>query len=285
MTQLAQQENTAVTEPKQTAVSTTVIDFGADAGAGMENTTQESFAIPFLSVLQSNSPQVTEGDAKFIADARPGMLLNTVTGKLYDGKVGALFVQSAYRRAFLEWGPRQGEGAGFQGEHTAEEIQKLRDQKAIVEMEGRLYRPLQDGSVNAKRCNSFRDTRMHYGLLIEDEVSGDAMPVLLSLSSTQIKKSKQLMSALSAVKVSLANGSKVSPPTFASIVRITTVPESNDQGNWFGVRFAIEKRVESKAVYDAAKEFYKMVMAGAVSANHEQDAGAAPTAEQDDGGF
>ena len=41
-----------VVEKKSTAVAIPAMDFAADAGAGMEGAGQESFAIPFLSVLQ-----------------------------------------------------------------------------------------------------------------------------------------------------------------------------------------------------------------------------------------
>lgn len=255
------------------------IDYGADVGAGMENADADTFAIPFLTVLQSNSPQCVEGESKYMEDARPGMILNTVTNKLYDGKEGVLFVPSHYRRVFLCWGPRQGEGAGFKGEFNADQIAKMRESRQIVEFEGRLYQPLQDGSVNPKKCTRYADTRLHYGLTI-DEDTGEVQSVLLSLSSTQIKKSKQLMSALSAVRVQLADGRKVPAPTFANIVRVTTVPESNDQGNWFGVKMAIVSKVDDANVYAAGKAFHDQVVSGRATAQHaeESTAGAAEEA-------
>ena len=209
-----------------------------------------------------------EGDAKFIAEARPGMLINTVTNKLYDGKTGVLFVPAAYRRVFLQWGPRQGEGGGFKGEHSADEIAKMRAERKIVEFENRLYEPLSDGSVNEKRCNRFSDTRMHYGLLL-DEQEGTSNGVLVSVASTQIKKSKQLMSALTSVRVRLSDGRKVQPPTFANKVRIKTVPESNDQGNWFGIKFELEGQVDQADIYAEARAFHDSVLKGRVTVDHD----------------
>lgn len=242
------------------------LDYGKDAGLGMENTTADSFAIPFLAVIQSNSPQCVQGDAKFMPEARPGMFLNTVTNKLYAGDRGVLIVPVAYRRAFLQWGPRQGEGGGFKGEHTAEAVAKLRAERKVVEFEGRLYEPMADGSVNPKRCNRYADTRMHYCMLL-DESTAEYTPVLVSLTSTQIKKSKQLMSALSSVRVTTPQGQKIQPPTFANTVRVTSVPESNDQGNWHGVKFALEGQVTDKSVYESAKGFHDNVIKGSVTAN------------------
>ena len=65
-----------------------VADFEADAGAGMENVTADDLQIPFLSILQSNSPQLDESEGKYIDGAKAGMILNTVTNEIFDGKIG-----------------------------------------------------------------------------------------------------------------------------------------------------------------------------------------------------
>lgn len=242
------------------------IDFAADAGVGMESADKDSFAIPFLSVLQKGSPQVDEASGVAIDGAKSGMLYENVTGALTDGKTGLLIVPCSYKRVFVQWAPREG-GGGYKGEHAPEAITAMRDAGKILELEGRLYAPLPDGTVSDKKCDRFVDTRNHY-VLIVDPATGGWKEALLSLASTQIKKSKNLMSALASVKVNGANG-PVTPPTFANLVRITTVPESNDKGTWFGVRMVLEGRVSNTAIYNAAKAFHKTVAAGAVEAKYE----------------
>ena len=55
--------------------------------------TQDDLALPFVRILGQLSPQVTMGDAKYIESAKPGMIYNTVTSELYDGKkVSRLFL-------------------------------------------------------------------------------------------------------------------------------------------------------------------------------------------------
>ena len=63
--------------------------FAADAGSGMEGATSESFAIPFLSVLQKGSPQVDEASGAAIEGAKAGMLWDNVAGRMFDGKGNA----------------------------------------------------------------------------------------------------------------------------------------------------------------------------------------------------
>jgi len=250
--------------------------FAADAGHGMEGATHESFAIPFLSVLQSNSPQVDESDGKFIEGAKAGMLYENITGKLVDGKVGVHIIPAHYRRVYLRWGPRSGEGSGFKGEMAVEEVAALRQRKEIVEFEGRLYFPLPDGSVNEKRCDRVVDTRNHYVLLVDPE-TGEYQQALFSLRSTQVKKSKALMSALASVRLQGPSG-PYQPATFASMVKVTTVPEKNDDGSWYGVKCEIVGRTPNKAWYLAAKAFHESVMKGEVQAKYEDDVAPEPGA-------
>ena len=47
--------------------------FGDDA-KGFDNMTQEDLALPFVRILGQLSPQVTDGDAKYIEGAKPGMI-------------------------------------------------------------------------------------------------------------------------------------------------------------------------------------------------------------------
>lgn len=252
------------------------LDFAADAGAGMEGADKDSFAIPFLRVVQKMSPQVDEAEPEFLEGAKPGMFLNSVTNELFDGKKGVDFYPCAYQRRFLRWGPRSGEGAGFKGEVLPEEVPGMLERGEIVEHERRLYFPNAQGEINVKTCDHLADTRSHFGIAVDSE--GNAMQVLLALTSTQIKKSKQLMSILSNVKVQGPNG-KITPPTWANKIRITTVPESNDQGSWHGVKFESDGFVTDPDLYAAGKEFHAAIASGEAKVNYaEADAGQAAEA-------
>jgi len=288
---VAVRERAALAEVDADAMS--AMSFESDAGQGMEGATAESFAIPFLSVLQSNSPQVDEASGAAIEGARAGMLYENVTGRLISGKpdAGARFVPCAYRRVFLRWGPRGGENAGFKGELLPEQVAELRARGKIVDLDGRLYFPDDDGNIKRAKdgtvlCDRVADTRNHYVLLLDEE-TGAWQQALLSLASTQIKKSKTLMAALASVKIKGASG-LFTPPTFASIVHATTLPESNDKGNWFGLRMEVVGRVDRPDLYAAAKAFRDSVVKGQVEVKYEEQAegasGGAARGEHADGG-
>ena len=78
---------TAVSK-KEEAAAPMIANLEQFAGAGAENITSKDVSLPFLKILTNNSPQVTQGDAKFISSARPGMVLNSVLNKLYNGADG-----------------------------------------------------------------------------------------------------------------------------------------------------------------------------------------------------
>ncbi len=63
-------------------------NFEEDAQSGFNNMTQEDFALPFLKLLTSTSPEIGEMEG-----AMPGMVLNSVTNELYDGKKGCWLFQ------------------------------------------------------------------------------------------------------------------------------------------------------------------------------------------------
>ena len=90
--------------------------------------------------------------------------------------------------------------------------------------------------------------------------------MLLPLSSTQIKRSKQLMSMLSSAKVQGPKG-LVTPPTWMNKIKITTGLESNDQGSWYGVRLEADGFIQDKDLYEAGKAFHEAIAAGEAKAN------------------
>ena len=259
----------AKVEEKATALVVADMDFAADAGAGMENAGQESFAIPFLSLLQKGSPQVDEASGAAMEGARSGMFFENVTGRLFSGKDGVIIVPCSYRREFLRWGARAN-GGGLRGVYSPEEVAEMRTKGQVVEMDGRLYAPEQDKSINPEKSDRFNDTRNHYVLIIDQE-TGAWSEALLSLTSTQIKKSKMLMSALASVKLKNGAGQLYTPPTFANFVRVTSVGESNDKGTWFGVKFELAGQVDRSEVYAAAKAFHSNIAKGGVQVKYEDN--------------
>lgn len=255
--------------------------FAEARGQGMEEADKDSFAIPFLIVLQKNSPQVDEDSPTRIEGAKAGMLFNNVTGKMFEAdKTGVLIIPCHFQRQWLRWGARDA-GGGFKGILTTEEVTALRQQGKVREVDGRLFFPEADGTINPKKNDRMGDHRNHF-IMIVDPDSGDCSPAVMSLTSTQIKKSKTLMAALADVRVADSSGNKVSPPSFANLVRVTTQAESNDQGTWRGWKFELAGFV-SQDQFAEAKAFYQTVKAGKGEVkyeDHDAEGAAADSAQR-----
>ncbi|AWD92434.1 hypothetical protein [Xanthomonas phage Carpasina] len=263
------------TETESTELSTKVqgtamaeapafIDESDFQGAGFEGVDKDSYAIPFIQVLQKMSPMVDEDDPKYVDGAKAGMLYNTVTGKLYDGRKGIIVIPSSYKRSYVRWGGRDA-GGGFKGEYTPDQIEKMIETGELSQHEGRLYAPDENGKIDVKKSDYVADTRSHY-VIIEDEETGETSFAVLALSSTLTKASRNLMTMLQSKKIATAAGLRT-PPTYANRVRMTTVAQSNDKGSWSGVKFDLEGLVTNKAIYEEAKSFYNQVTGGKVKAD------------------
>jgi len=227
---------------ENTALSTEVLDFSADASQGLENVDKDSLAIPFLQVLQPLSPQI-----ETVEGAKAGKLINTITNELMDE---AFVVPVAFQRRFIRWALREN-GGGYRGEMTAAEVEALnlkRDDQGRLMYEG----------------DELKDTRNHFVLIVSKDQT-KFQPALFSLGSTQIKKSKRWLSRIQGIQLQDANGKIFTPPSFSHVYSVKTLKESNDKGFWYGIDVDILGPVTSRAIYEAAKAFHGQIVSGQVN--------------------
>ncbi len=71
--------------------------YEGDAHAGFENVKTSSLALPILKLLQNGSGEAQKRNQNYVEGAEPGMLLNTVTKKLYDGAKGIEVIPCHYK--------------------------------------------------------------------------------------------------------------------------------------------------------------------------------------------
>lgn len=222
--------------------------FEEGSGQGFENADASAYAIPFIQILQSGSPQCKRSDGAYIKGAEEGMFLNTVTQEVTDGAKGIRVIPCFYRRVFIEWKPRDS-GGGFVAEHPA--TSPLVSQTVRTEKGDQL-----------PNGNFLVDTRSHYLLLVRDD--GAYSPAVVTMTSTQVKKSRQWMSRMESIKFKNAAQQLYTPPMFSHIYTLTTTAEQNDAGSWFGWRIGDAERLEDAGLFAAAKDFKRAIAAGEV---------------------
>ena len=226
-----------------------------DADAGFEEANQDSFAIPFLVRLQDLSPQVKPKMAGFIAGAKPGMILQSVSQELFTE---CRVIPCYFSQVFIEWTPRETKGSqGLVAIHPAET--PLAKQ---IQRDDRNQPVLPNG-------NLLVDTRQHFVLL--QRPNGLAEQALISCSSTAIKHSRRWMSQMRAASLyPMPDGRIIKLPSFAWSYRLSTEEEANDQGSWFAWHISDRERVTDLTTYNLAKAFNAQMRAGAVRVNYEE---------------
>lgn len=260
------QPKNEVAKAQETAVGQ-VLDYGADAGAGFENTTKDDMSIPFIVVLQSNSPQVKEVGDGGIAGAKQGHMFNTVTNDLFDGKVGLTFVPATTQHLHVEWKPRE-QGGGFIKMHDSSSPEVLAKGKTF-------------GKHTLANGNDLVETFYVYGVILDEhgEVTG---PAVIPFTSTKIKAYKDLMTRLNTIQVNTPAGKK-QPPLFAHQLRMTTFADKNIKGPFYNVRVdsAVGNFIEgllapNHPAFSAARQLRDMVNGGTVkvtpqAGTHEEE--------------
>lgn len=239
------------------------IDMEADAGSGFEDADSDSFAIPFVRILQLLSPQVKDDSDEYIEGAKQGDLFETVTktvipARVADNAEGIEVIPCHYERNFLEWTPRNS-GGGLNGKYSVTEAEPM---LATCVKDDKNNQVLPNGNI-------LQDTRTHYVLA---RIGGSWKPVVISMSSTQIKRSKAWMSLMKDLRATRKDGSSYNPPMFSSIYSLHTVKEQKDDNTWYGWDIDRVGYYDDPELYKFAKSFREQIAKGAVEVRHDQEA-------------
>ena len=248
-----------VKEEKSTAIE--AYDYSAYAGVGFEEHTQEDYSVPFLGVIQPTSPIIETN-----ADARPGMLINTVTQDLYDSKTGVVFIPAATQHKFIEWVPRDS-GGGFVA------VRELNDPvvlKAKDEQEFGKYKI----DKNDPKSNDLIETYYVYGILVKED--GSSQQIIIAFTSTKIGTYKKWMTKAQSIQIKLPDDRRIVAPLFSHKYRITTVSLKNAKGTYYNFvigydgKEAIDCRLAPSSQYfQEAEAFRALILSGGVKTAEE----------------
>jgi hypothetical protein len=190
--------------------------YEADRGAGFENQTSEDISVPFIEVLQAQSPEVMVEDGP-----KPGTFINRTTGEIFSGKDGVAFVPAVTSHVVVEWVPRD-KGGGIVATHQL-------DSDLVKQV--RATQPL-GKYVHPTNGNDLIETFYVYGVFIPPDGSGPH-PAVIAFSSTRIKPYKDWMFRARSIVIALPNGRKLTKlPLFSHRYRLTTVMAENTKGKW-----------------------------------------------------
>ena len=214
--------------------------FEDDAAHGFENVKTTSLALPILKLLQNGSGEAQKRNQNYVDGAEPGMLLNTVTKKLYDGAKGVTVIPCHYKLEYQEWADF-GTGSG-------------RPENIFPDGSDILAQTTQDGGGKDRLENGhyILTVGQHFVIIVAD---GGAEQALISMSSSQGKISRKWNSMMMSISLDGKNGS-YTPPSFSHSYKLTTVLNSGKGNQWYGYNVVKEGQVKDAALYERAKKFY-----------------------------
>lgn len=266
-----------------------VIDFGEDAGAGGENIKKGEFKIPMFRILQQNSPQCAPPAAGGTQGALPGMILNTVTGQLYEGgeKGGFEFIACHRDHNWVEYGARVGgksggfvgiwdvegnpEHAKFIGDLVAKqgERKKLKRQNVVV-AEAR------DGQPEVRKDTEISETYYLYPIALID---GQEVMCVLPFQSTQIPHYQAFMTDYRNNRYQNSASQRVLPPLWYHKFKLTTSWQTNRLGSYWGwdIKPVNGTMKDSRLrlddpLYEEGRKYYDLMHSGEAVVDMKADA-------------
>lgn len=241
---MSKKESTAVsTEVFGGAVATLSDDLKAvlaqNAGAGLEEIGADGFALPFLKLVQSLSPERDEDSDQYIEGAKEGMLFDTVTRELFDGKSGIEVIPVHIRQLVIEWTPRN-QGGGFVAEYASRE----------------------EAEEYVTPGNELRDTITYTVLYRPVGSDRDFQPALLGMESTKLKVARTWNSQLRMLKVPVeidGELQRINPPSYMTVWRMTATKQENNKGKFFNFQIVFDSLVEDVSVVSNAEQLREAV--------------------------
>lgn len=207
---------------------------------GFEDLSRETIAVPFVRIMQAQTPQCDEMSDTYIDGARPGKFFRTLPPDVWAPpvKIVVLF----FKVYFIAWRPNRG---GFAGMFSPREIDNLTARGAVVKNAQGFY-SFSDGTAD------LQETYTYTCVNVDKLADG---PFNFPLVSTQLKEAKKFNFLLRTTR--LPHNRPALP--YFSVWNMGTAAQKNEKGSWYGVSFAWDRFV-TKEELDAIVELRKTLV-------------------------
>lgn len=220
-----------------------------DAAANNPELGTGDVALPYIYILQANSPQVNPGRSEYVEGAQASMFFNNVADAAYNGREdGITFVPCAYERKYVEWVHRDN-GGGWVGDYdiNSDIMSKTR--------------PDDMGKPRLQNGNVIVETAYHYGLVLDNE-TGVWSQCVIPMKSTALKKNRAWNNMIVTTKIP---GTDLQAPWFLFAYNLRTEMETKGENSWWNFLISKHDEAVSLEVYVKAKAFAELVNSGAIT--------------------
>lgn len=202
-------------------------DFIPTTREGTEHITQDDVQIPRLVIAQQMSPEIEDGNAKFIPDLRAGQMFNSLTKRIYGKEPLDFAVVRATKPRWVEFAPRE-EGGGVVDPNVPEGDPRTE------------FWTDEDGKRRSPRATKFYDF-----ILVLDPYNVQEL-VALSLKSTGLTVARQLNGFIQMRQAAV----------YAGLYRLEPKQKRNPKGTFYQFDIRPNGWITVKETFEALKEMY-----------------------------
>jgi hypothetical protein len=217
--------------------------------SGKQKFTVRELLIPQLKIVQTSGGYMKRSSSEFIQGALEGQLIDTLSLVLRDGPISIIVVRFA--TTYIEAMPNMGPIVKLWGT----------DRSGYDNAVG----PDVGARVNPKNGAEIRETGSYHILLLNAD--GSSLPCMMYIGSTGWKEARRLNTLLGAVELMGEDG-PFTPPPYARVFQLTTVPMANEKNSWMSHKFALgPMTLEMKygmALYTKCRDFEVSIDKGIV---------------------
>jgi hypothetical protein len=217
----------------------------------------EDNLIPMIIVLQPLSPQLVEGNAKYVEGAKAGTILlrNSPGSGMVPGDQGFMFQPCDYRPIWIEWVDRE-RGGGF--------VARYADKNGVPDLPGVKRHPTNKFSfINPATGNSIGNHHNHVGFVILED--GTSLPALISFKGAGITESRNWMTMIPRERPDRSPSDSCD-----CAYKIIAVKKENPKGRWYDLRATERLGWVSKDQQRKGKALAEQFRAGEVQADYSE---------------
>jgi hypothetical protein len=230
---------------KKTKEASPAVDWSSYGASGFEAMQTDDLGIPFLELIQDGSPEFKTShprhDELKVEGCKPGDVINSLSREILPQPIH--FIPCFYQKLLVEWKPRGAVNGGIVRSHSDPAI------LAECTRNDKNEDILRNGNVIVT-------TAYFFGI----QVNGEHKPAVVSLTSTQLKKARLWLNMATAIKVETPKG-PITPPMFSHKYALSTGPENNAKGSWYGWKIECAGMLEEPDLIGFASQFSKQVQA------------------------
>tara|TARA_R100001244_G_scaffold43562_2_gene39117 strand:+ start:147 stop:929 length:783 start_codon:yes stop_codon:yes gene_type:complete len=221
----------------------------AFAGKGTEEIGQDDVNTPILKILHQLSPECNSRNAKFVKDAKPGMIYSNSFGCLVEGSQGLPVIVAHSQTRWPEWQQKGETISAPVGVHMSPPA------NATEEMRGIRYR-LSNG-------NYVEKTMYFYVIAL---VNNEPRPAVITMRSSNLTPARELNNMLKNLRMTDDKGT-FQPASFSAIFNLKTAEKSAGDKNWHVYKPTLTRMLDVNNADDAkmfemGSEFQKKVSVG-----------------------